>query len=198
MKADRVKDRCQEAIIHSWSVNATSDPCHCDADGVYIIDPEGRENTRFFPPSLMCVNVGHKNKKIIKAIQDQAEKSCYLYPGLAYESRSNWEKSWLPSPPGDLNKFLFTLGGAEANDNANQDCRTATKKHKILSPIGPTTERPCGAIRLDRGPTAAAGRAGHTRSDHVLDPIVNRCPVRSELSRLWASVRPEHIAEVIQ
>ena len=35
--------------------------------------------------------------------------------------------------PGDLSRFLYTLGGAEATENAIKLARAATGRHKILA-----------------------------------------------------------------
>ena len=109
MDSSEVKNLAKTHILHSWSVNAEIDPTVIsDVDGVYIIDQEGRKILDF-SSQLMCVNAGHKNQKIIKAIQDQAEKVCYLYPGFAYESRSKLGKALAEVTPGDMNTMATTL-----------------------------------------------------------------------------------------
>lgn len=64
-------------ILHPWSVNESLNPLVIkDVDGVYFIDSDGRKFLDF-SSQLKCVSVGHKNKKIVKAIQAQADKICY-------------------------------------------------------------------------------------------------------------------------
>ena len=64
-------------ILHSWSVNESLKPLVIkDVDGVYFIDSDDRKFLDF-SSQLKCVSVGHKNKKIVKAIQEQADKICY-------------------------------------------------------------------------------------------------------------------------
>ena len=170
MDSSEVKNLAKNHIIHSWSVNAAVDPTVIsDVDGVYIIDPDGRRILDF-SSQLMCVNAGHKNPKIIKAIQDQAEKVCYLYPGFAYESRSKIGKALAEVTPGDMNKFFFTLGGAEANDNAIKIARTATKKHKILARYRSYHGATYGAITLTGDPRRPPVEPALPGVVHILDP----------------------------
>jgi taurine--2-oxoglutarate transaminase len=197
MDSSEVKNLAKNHIIHSWSVNAAVDPTViADVDGVYIIDPEGRRILDF-SSQLMCVNAGHKNPKIIKAIQDQVEKVCYLYPGFAYESRSKIGKALSEVTPGDMNKFFFTLGGAEANDNAIKIARTATKKHKILARYRSYHGATYGAITLTGDPRRPPVEPALPGVIHILDPYCYRCPFGLEYPGCGLQCA-EHVAEIIQ
>ena len=197
MDASEIKNLAKKHIIHSWSVNATVDPAViADVDGVYIIDPEGRRILDF-SSQLMCVNAGHKNQKIIKAIQDQVAKVCYLYPGFAYESRSQIGQALADVTPGDMNKFFFTLGGAEANDNAIKIARSATKKHKILARYRSYHGATFGAITLTGDPRRPPVEPALPGVIHVLDPYCYRCPFGLEYPGCGLQCA-EHIAEIIQ
>ncbi len=197
MNATEIKDLAKKHLIHSWAVNAAVDPTViADVDGVYIIDPEGRRILDF-SSQLMCVNAGHKNPKIIKAIQDQAEKVCYLYPGFAYESRSKLGRALAEVTPGEMNKFLFTLGGAEANDNAIKIARTATKKHKILARYRSYHGATYGAITLTGDPRRPPVEPALPGIIHILDPYCYRCPFGLEHPGCGLQCA-EHVAEIIQ
>ena len=65
-----------------------------------------------------------------------------------------WAKCWQRSRPAGWTKFLFTLGGADANENAIKLARGYTGKHKILDPL------PLLSRRLRRG----HGRSPATRA----------------------------------
>lgn len=197
MDFSEVKDLAKKHLIHSWSVNAAVDPTViADVDGVYIIDPGGRRILDF-SSQLMCVNAGHKHPKIIKAIQDQVEKVCYLYPGFAYESRSQIGKALSEVTPGEMNKFFFTLGGAEANDNAIKIARTATKKHKILARYRSYHGATYGAITLTGDPRRPPVEPAIPGVIHVLDPYCYRCPFGLEYPGCGLQCA-EHVAEIIQ
>ncbi len=197
MEVTELKKLDKAHVMHSWAVNATLDPMVIsDVDGVYIIDASGKRMLDF-SSQLMCVNVGHKNKKIIKAIQEQAEKVCYLYPGFAYESRVKLGQALAEVTPGDLNKFFFTLGGAEANDNAIKIARFYSKKHKILARYRSYHGATWGAITLTGDPRRPPVEPGIPGIVHVLDPYCYRCPFGLTYPECGIQC-VENIAEVIQ
>ena len=111
MNADEIKKLDGMHIVHPWSVNSAVDSKVIeDVDGVYMIDSEGKRILDF-SSQLICVNAGHKNPRIIKAIQEQAERICYVHTGYACEPRSKLGKMLAEVTPGDLNRFFFTTGG---------------------------------------------------------------------------------------
>ena len=58
--------------LFEWSAQASIDPIPvARAKGIHFWTPEGK---RFidFNSQLMCVNIGHGDERVIKAIQDQA------------------------------------------------------------------------------------------------------------------------------
>lgn len=197
MNVEEIKRLDRIHIMHSWAVNATLDPTVIkDAEGAYLIDSEGRRILDF-TSQLKCVNVGHKNEKIVKAIQEQAEKLCYVSPGFAYESRSTLGKVLAEVTPGDLNKFFFTLGGAEANENAIKIARAYTKKSKILAFYRSYHGATYGAISLTGDPRRAAVEPGIPGVVHVLNPYCYRCPFSLTYPQCGLHCA-EHVADVIQ
>ena len=149
-----------------WTTNANIDPMVIrDAEGVYIIDDSGRQILDF-SAQLKCVNAGHKNKRIIKAIQVQAEKLCYVSPGFAQEPRTRLAKMMAEVVPGDLNKFFFANGGAEANENVIKMARAFTQKQKIIT-----------LYRSYHGATLGAlGYGGHPFRRSVYMPLYQNVP----------------------
>ncbi len=197
MDAAEIKRLDKAHVMHSWAVNATLDPTVIsDVDGVYLIDSTGKRILDF-SSQLMCVNVGHKNQKIIKAIQEQAEKVCYLYPGFAYESRVKLGQALAEVTPGDLNKFFFTLGGAEANDNAIKIARFFTKKHKILARYRSYHGATYGAISLTGDPRRPPVEPGIPGVVHVFDPYCYRCSFGLTYPECGIQC-VENVAEVIE
>jgi len=197
MDVDEIKRLDKAHIMHPWAVNASIDPTViADVDGIYLIDSSGRRIIDF-SSQLMSVNVGHKNQKIIKAIQEQAEKVCYVYPGFTYESRVKLGQSLAEVTPGDLNKFFFTLGGAEANDNAIKIARAYTKKNKILARYRSYHGATFGAITLTGDPRRPPVEPAIPGVVHFLDPYCYRCSFG--LTYPECGLRcAEHVAEIIQ
>jgi taurine--2-oxoglutarate transaminase len=119
--------------LYEWSAQAHVDPIPvAKAKGIYFWTPEGK---RFidFNSQLMCVNIGHGEPRVIKAIQDQAASLAYANPFMATEARARLGQKLAEISPGDIDVFFFTNGGAEANENAIRIARLATGRHKILA-----------------------------------------------------------------
>jgi len=119
--------------LFEWSAQASVDPIPvARAQGVHFWTPEGK---RFidFNSQLMCVNAGHGDPRIVKAIQDQASALAYANPFMATEPRARLGEKLAALAPGDIEVFFFTNGGAEANENALRIARLVTGRHKILA-----------------------------------------------------------------
>lgn len=119
--------------LFEWSAQASVDPIPvARAKGIYFWTPEGK---RFidFNSQLMCVNIGHGDERVIKAIQEQAATLAYANPFMATEPRAKLGKKLAEICPGDIDVFFFTNGGAEANENAIRIARLVTGRHKVLA-----------------------------------------------------------------
>src|SRR3970040_83892 len=104
--------------LFSWSIQGALDPIPIDhAEGVYLYTPEGRQILDF-NSQLMSVNIGHGDRRVIDAITEQAMKLQYVQPAFATEIRGRLGAKLAEIMPGDLDKVFFTLGGAEAIENA--------------------------------------------------------------------------------
>jgi taurine--2-oxoglutarate transaminase len=117
----------------TWSAQAHVNPIPIDrANGVYFWDVDGKRYLDF-NAMTMCSNIGHGNQKVIQAIQDQAEALAYAGPKMATKPRALLGKVLAEITPGNLNRFLYTLGGADANENAIKIAKAYTGRHKILT-----------------------------------------------------------------
>jgi taurine--2-oxoglutarate transaminase len=81
----------------------------------------------------MCVNIGHSDPRVVKAIADQAATLAYVMPGMATEPRARLGAKLAQIAPGDIDVFFFTNGGAEATENAMKIARAVTGRLKILA-----------------------------------------------------------------
>jgi taurine--2-oxoglutarate transaminase len=196
MDAEEIRRLDKMHVMHTWTVNANVDPrVITDVDGVHILDSEGK---RFldFCSQLKCVNVGHKNHRIIKAIQEQVENVCFVSTGFAHESRSRLVKALAELTPGDLNKFFFSLGGADANENAIKFAKACTKKQKILSLYRSYHGATYGAVTLTGDRRRTWAEPGIPGVIHVLGPFCYRCSFG--LTHPACGLQcAEHIAEVV-
>jgi taurine--2-oxoglutarate transaminase len=133
MTADEIVTLSRKYTLYEWSAQSAVDPIPVErAEGIYFYTPDGK---RFidFNSQLMSVNIGHGDRRVIAAIQAQAEKLAYANPFMAHEPRARLGQKLAEVAPGDIDVFFFTNGGAEANENAIKLARQATGRHKILA-----------------------------------------------------------------
>ncbi len=133
MTSQEMTELCLRHTMYSWSANGRVSPLPvARAAGVYLYGPED-QRWLDFNSQLMCVNIGHNHPKVIEAIKRATEGVLFAYPGSATEPRARLGQRLAQLVPGDINTFFFTLGGAEANENAIKAVRQFTGRHKILS-----------------------------------------------------------------
>lgn len=133
METQEIIELCKRHTIFSWSAQAPVTPIAVDrAQGIYFWDTSGKRYIDF-NSQLMCTNIGHNHPKVVEAIKRQADKLCFVYPGIATEPRARLGKLLAEVVGGGIEKFFFTLGGAEANEAAIRSARLYTGRHKILS-----------------------------------------------------------------
>jgi taurine--2-oxoglutarate transaminase len=133
LSAEEISELCLRHTLYDWSAQAGLKPMAiARAQGVYFHTVDGR---RFidFNSQLMCVNAGYGDRRIIEAIKRQAEELAYISPFMATEPRARLGRKLAELLPGDIDKVLFTLGGADANENAIKIARTVTGRSKILA-----------------------------------------------------------------
>jgi taurine---2-oxoglutarate transaminase len=133
MTGDEIVALSKRHTIYEWQPQRAADPIPVSrAQGVYFWTPEGK---RFldFNSQLMCVNIGHGDPRVVKAIQEQAATLAYANPFMATEARARLGAKLAEVTPGDIDCFFFTNGGAEANENAFKIARAVTGRQKILA-----------------------------------------------------------------
>lgn len=124
---------CLDNTFFSWSAQSKISPLAIKkAEGCYLYD---YNDNKIFDLSsqLICSNIGHGNKEVIESIKKQADELAYAGASCATSIRADLSKFLKDITPGDLNKFFFTLGGAEANENALKFAKFYTKRNKIVS-----------------------------------------------------------------
>lgn len=136
----------------SWSAQGQIEPIPvARAKGVYFWDVDGKRYLDF-NSMLMCVNIGHGDPRVIQAIVDQATEVPYIAPSMTGRARADLGRLLAEITPGDLNKFFFTLGGADANENAVKLARAYTGRHKILTRYRSYHGATMGAMALTGDP----------------------------------------------
>jgi taurine--2-oxoglutarate transaminase len=133
MTSEEIVSLSRAHTLFSWSVQSALAPIAIDrAEGIYLYTPEGQRIIDF-NAQLMSVNIGHGDRRVIDAINAQAEKLQFVQPAFATEIRARLGAKLAEIMPGDMNKVFFTLGGAEAVENAIKLARYVTGRHKLLA-----------------------------------------------------------------
>ncbi|MEZ5397916.1 MAG: aminotransferase class III-fold pyridoxal phosphate-dependent enzyme [Bryobacterales bacterium] len=170
MDAQQMIELCKKHTMYSWSATGSVNPLPvARAEGVYFYAPDGRRWLDF-NSQLMSVNIGHGHPKVIEAIRKQAETLCFAFPGSATEVRARLGQKLAELCPGDIDVFFFTLGGAEANEQAIRAARLYTGRHKILARYRSYHGGTNATLMLTGDPRRLANEPGMPGVVHVMDP----------------------------
>ncbi|WP_198470198.1 aminotransferase class III-fold pyridoxal phosphate-dependent enzyme [Acetomicrobium sp. S15 = DSM 107314] len=176
--AKRVKELDKKYNLHSWSAQGALDPAVITkAEGIYLWDANGK---RYFDMSsqLVNVNIGHGNKKVIEAIKLQAEKLPYLEPKYAIDVRAELARKVIEEvAPENMGKVFFTLGGADANENAIKIARMYTGRNKIFSRYRSYHGATYGAANLTGEPRRFPSEPGIPGFVKFFDPYLYRAGI---------------------
>ena len=187
----------KEYTFFSWSVQGQVNPIPVErADGIYFWDTDGKRYIDF-SSQLMNTNIGHQHPKVVKAIQDQAAKLCFVHPGNATDVRGLLGRKLAEITPGNLKKTFFTLGGAEANENAIKLARFYTGRHKILARYRSYHGATYGSIALTGDYRRLAVEPAMPGGVHFLDPFCFRCPF-GQMKETCKRECIAHLEEVIR
>ena len=177
MNRDAIVAQHREHVFYSWKPqSAITDPIVMShGKGVYFWDVDGKRYIDF-SSQLMNVNIGHGHTGLVDAIKKQLDTMPFAYPGLATEVKGRAAARLAEICPGDLNKVLFTLGGAEAVENAIKIARQYTGRHKIVTRYRSYHGATLGAATAGGDPRRLPNEPGISGIVRVHDPYAYRCP----------------------
>ena len=199
MSAEEMVALTKEHTFFSWSAQGAVNPIPmAKAKGVYFWDANGKRYLDL-NSQLMCVNIGHGDQRVIDAIKAQAEELVYAGPSMATRVRAEFGQMLAKVMPGDLTKFFFTTGGADANENAIRLARGYTGRHKIITRYRSYHGATGGAISLTGDPRRWASEPGLPGVVRVFDPYKYRSPLYHEgdSDQVFARKCLDQIEEVI-
>jgi len=122
------------------------------------------------------VNVGHGNRRIVEAIKRQADQLCISAPNAVFPAKTELANRLLAMAGPQFTKVFFTLGGAEANENALKIARLFTGRLKNIARYRSYHGASMGAVALTgdwRRPAIEPALPGVV---HVQDCYCDRCP----------------------
>ncbi len=161
----------------SWSKQGGLNPINVkSANGVYLHDYSGKRYIDF-TSQLMNVNIGHGRQEVTEAVARQMQEVCYVAPSMTTKVRGELGKKLAEITPGNLKKTFFTLGGAEAIENAIKLARLVTGRHKIVTQYRSYHGATMGAISAGGDPRKLNVDSNQVPNIvHVENPYFYRCP----------------------
>lgn len=170
MNTQEMIESCKKHTLYTWAATDAVNPLPVErTEGIYMYGADGKKYLDF-NSQLMSVNIGHSHPKVIEAMKDQLDKLIYAFPGSATEVRARLGKRLARLMPGDLNTVFFTLGGAEANENAIKAARQYTGRFKILSRYRSYHGATNACMQLTGDPRRWANEPGSPGFVKVMDP----------------------------
>ena len=193
--------------LFSWSKQKGIAPIAVKyAEGVYLYDYDGKRYIDF-SSGLMNVNIGHGNQRVTDAVMKQMQEVSYVTPSCVTKARGELGKKVASLAPEGLNRTLFTIGGAEAIDNAVKLARMYTGRHKILCRYQAYHGATYGAMSAGGDPRKLASDAQQAPNFVHFDiPIAYRWEYGEEnllkeavanLERVIAFEGPQNIAAIL-
>jgi taurine--2-oxoglutarate transaminase len=186
-----VNQETREHVFVSWAAQGGLAQIVIDrAEGSWL--HSGSRRILDFSSGLINVNLGHGHPKVVKAIQEQAERLCYVTPSFGEESRAELASLLAEVTPGDLTKTLFTTGGSEANEHALRIARMYTGRHKVLTQWRSFHGQTQGAMSLGGDNRRWANEPGITGIVRFLNPDPYRSLFGADVQKALA-----HVEEVL-
>ncbi|HML40134.1 MAG TPA: aminotransferase class III-fold pyridoxal phosphate-dependent enzyme [Bellilinea sp.] len=187
----------------TWSAQGRVHPIPVKhAKGVYFWDTDGNRYLDL-NSMTMCVNIGHGDERVINAMCAQLHELTFAGPGMASRSRAELGQVLSEVVPPGLGRFLFTLGGADANENAVKLARGATGRFKILTRYRSYHGATYGAVALSGDPRRVAWEPlAMPGVVHFLDPYRYRSTFHKHNPNIsdadFCQDYLDHVEEIIQ
>ncbi len=180
LTSEQISTITRQTNYGTWRFQKGWKPLHVtDAEGCWFTDGAGRRYLDF-SSQLMCVNLGHKNARVVEAIAEQARELAYVTPGYATAARARLSEKLLEVLPEGINKFFFATSGTEANEAAFKIARMFTGKTKIISRYRSYHGSTMGSIAATGDPRRWAMEPAGKGAGVVFAPETNcyDCPIR--------------------
>ena len=171
----KIAENEKKYVLHSWMAQKDFKPfIIAGGEGAVIWDEKGKRYLDF-SSRLFNVNAGHQHPKIIEAIKEQAEKMCYVGPGVANDTRAELCRILAEITSGDLVKSFLSSGGAVANENAIIMARAYTGRQKIISRWRSWHGATYGALAISGDPRRIPNEPSLPGMVRIWDPFCYRC-----------------------
>jgi taurine--2-oxoglutarate transaminase len=193
------KTKHRRYVLTPWSAGQAAHdvPVIVRGEGSRIYDADG-QGYLDLSSGLVAANLGHAHPRMVAAIANQAQRICYVAPGLFSDVRAELgERLAALGPWPEGARALFTAGGAEANEDAVKLARAVTGRFKVLAAYRSFHGSTLGAATLTGEMRRWANEPGVPGVVHFFAPYPYRSPFGS-LDAAGESARAlAHLEEVI-
>ncbi len=115
-------------MLHSWCVQAEWDaPTVVGGEGARFF-LEGGQAILDLSSQAECCNLGHQHPRLVAAIREQAERLCFVANAWGAAPRAELAERLIQLSGFEGGRVFFTLGGADANENAVKLARQSAGK----------------------------------------------------------------------
>jgi len=193
-----IKQKNKDYTFFSWSVQSQVNPVVIEsAKGVYLHSKSGKKYIDF-SSQLMNVNIGHGRPEVTEAVTRQMQKFSFVAPSFATDVRGELGEKLAEITPGNLSKTFFTLGGAEAIENAIKLARLYSGKDKIITNYRSYHGATMAAISAGGDPRKLmVDRNQVPNIVHVQNPYSYRCPWYSDSAEECGERAAKNMEDVI-
>jgi len=165
-----------DRTLYTWSAQAGLDPIEIvAAAGARFTDAQGRKILDLASFALNASASLH-HPRISDAIARQAAELPAAAPGMSTAIRTRAGEALASVTPPGLDRFLFTLGGADANEHAIKIARMVTGRPKIVARYRSYHGATAGALAATGDPRRHPFDTVLPHVVRVLDPYCYRCP----------------------
>jgi taurine--2-oxoglutarate transaminase len=168
-------------FFFTWTAQNAAKPLELTGgDGAWFTTSDG---SRWLDLGALSyqVNAGHGRKRIVDAIKRQADELCISAPNAVYPAKTELAERLLKMAGPGFSKVFFTLGGAEANENAIKIARQVTGRLKMVSRYRSYHGASMGALALTGDWRRAPMEPLIPGVIHVQDCYCDRCPFGQRL-----------------
>jgi len=158
------------------------------AKGLEIVDGQGAhfhtsDGAQWLDLAALVyqAHLGHGEKRVVDAVVGQAQALCLTLPSAVYPAKTKLAELLLELAPAGFSKVFFTLGGAEANENAVKIARVFTGRHKMVSRYRSYHGASLGALSLTGDRRRLPFEPAVPGVCRALDCYCDRCPFGQKL-----------------
>ncbi len=120
-------------FFFTWSAQATAKPFEITGGLGAWVETRGGDKWLDLGAFSYNANLGHGHPRMAEAISNQAASVCTAPPSAVFPAKLELAERLLEIAPDGFSKVFFTVGGAEANENAIKLARLVTGRRKLAS-----------------------------------------------------------------